>query len=192
MTALPQQRPRRLSADEFAALPEDSGAHYELQEGAVVMSPRPLPDHQRCVRELGSVLSARCPDEFDVLPEVDVDLELVAPGRPGFVRAPDLVVARREARLRVRAGGGTIRAGEVLLVVEVLSPGTRRTDTVVKYGEYADAGIPDYWMLDLEDGVALTAAHLAGEFGYADNVPVRGMFTADRPFPVRLDLDSLV
>lgn len=40
MTALPQQRPRRLSADEFAALPEDSGAHYELQEGAVVVSPR--------------------------------------------------------------------------------------------------------------------------------------------------------
>lgn len=192
MTALPQQRPRRLSADEFAALPEDSGAHYELQEGAVVMSPRPLPDHQRCVRELGSVLSARCPDEFEVLPEVDVDLELVPPGRPGFVRAPDLVVARRSARLRVRAEGGMIRASEVLLVVEVLSPGTRRTDTVVKHGEYADAEIPDYWMLDLEDGVALTAAHRAGEFGYADAAPVRGRLSVDRPFSVGLDLDALL
>lgn len=192
MTALPQQRPRRLSADEFAALPEDSGAHYELQEGAVVMSPRPMPDHQRCVQELGSVLSARCPAELEVLPEVDVDLELVAPGRPGFVRAPDLVVVRREARTRVRAEGGMIRAGEVLLVVEVLSPGTRRTDTVVKHGEYADAGIPAYWMLDPEDGVALTVAHLAGEFGYADEAPVRGTFTTDRPFAVRLDLDALI
>ncbi|MDN5918785.1 MAG: Uma2 family endonuclease [Pseudonocardia sp.] len=192
MTALPQQRPRRLSADEFAALPEDSGARYELQEGAVVMSPRPLPVHQRCVRELGSVLSAQCPAELEVLPEVDVDLELVAPGRPGFVRAPDLVVVSRAALRRVGAEGGVIRASEVLLAVEVLSPVTRRTDTVVKHGEYADAGIPDYWMLDLEDGVALTAAHLAGEFGYADAAPVRGTFTADRPFPARLDLDSLV
>lgn len=82
-------------ADEFAALPEDSGAHYELQEGAVAMSPRPLPDHQGCIGELYLQLKAACPGECDVLLEVDVDLDLVVSGRPGFVRAPDLVVAWR-------------------------------------------------------------------------------------------------
>jgi hypothetical protein len=33
--------------------------------------------------------------------------------------------------------------------------------------------------------------HLPGEFGYVDAAPVSGTFTADEPFPVRLDLDRL-
>jgi Uma2 family endonuclease len=30
------------------------------------------------------------------------------------------------------------------LVVEIVSPGSHRTDHVIKRGEYADAGIPHY------------------------------------------------
>ena len=41
-------------------------------------------------------------------------------------------------------------------------------------------------------GVTLTAHHLAGEFGYADAGPVDGVFAANEPFPVRIDLDALV
>ncbi|MDQ3154077.1 MAG: Uma2 family endonuclease [Actinomycetota bacterium] len=192
MIALPLQRPRLLTVAEFAALPEDSAARYELQEGHVVMSPRPKPDHQECLGELRSRLKAQAPDGLDVLPEVDVDLELVPSGRPGFVRAPDLVVVPRDARLRVRTHGGLIRAGEVVLAVEIISPGTRRMDTVIKHGEYADAGIPHYWVIDIEGGVSLTACHLAGEFGYLDASPHTGPVTIDEPFTVRLDLDALL
>jgi Uma2 family endonuclease len=66
---------------------------------------------------------------------------------------------------------------------------------MVKRDEYADAGIPHYWVVDLgEPGERpqLTAHHLAGEFGYADAGPVAGTFTATEPFPVRVDLDALV
>jgi Uma2 family endonuclease len=80
---------------------------------------------------------------------------------------------------------------EALLVVEVLPPGTRRVDTRVKHDEYADAGIPHYWMVDLAAGPALTACHLGGAFGYADDEPVTGTLTTDVPFPATVDLSAL-
>ena len=82
-----------------------------------------------------------------------------------------------------------------MLAIEIVSPGSERTDHTVKHLEYADAGIPHYWIVDLGepgDRVTLTAHHLAGEFGYADAGPVGGVFTATEPFPVRIDLDALV
>ncbi len=79
----------------------------------------------------------------------------------------------------------------MILGVEVISPGSRRRDHTVKRAEYADAGIPYYWIIDIRSRVTLTACHLAGEFGYADAGPITGTFTTDTPFPVRLELDQL-
>ena len=196
MTALPLQRPRLMTVAEFAALDEESEFIVELQEGHLVMSPRAVPDHQFCQGELRSRLTEQVPEHLEVLADVDVDLELVEPGRPGFARVPDLVVTYLTARRRVRREGGLIRASEVVLAVEILSPGSRRTDTVIKHGEYADAGIGHYWMIDLdadEEGhPSLVACHLAGELGYADAPSVTGSFATTVPFAIRLELDGLV
>ncbi|OZM84210.1 Uma2 family endonuclease [Pseudonocardia sp. MH-G8] len=150
-----------MSAAEFAALPEDAEARFELQEGALVMPPRPVPVRQDCLFELGSQLRPQVPAHLKMLLEVDVDLQLVPPGRPGTVRVPDLVVITRASFDRVRNEGGLLRAAEVVLAVEILSTGSRRTDGVVEHGEYADAG------------------------------PVTGSFASEVPFPVRVDLTAL-
>jgi Uma2 family endonuclease len=189
MTALPFQL-RPMTAAEYAALPEDDDVRSELQEGMRVMSPRPVPIHQRCLRILCAQLDAQLPG-MEVLPEVDVDLQLVPADQPGTVRVPDLVVVTREAFDRVGREGGLLRASEVRLVIEVFSPGSYRRDTRIKRDEYADAGIGHYWMINLEDGPSLLACHLAGAFGYADEGAVRGRFTATDPFPVEIDLDAL-
>lgn len=84
-----------------------------------------------------------------MIPDVDVDLELAPANAPGFSRRPDLVVAQRGARSRVRRSGGILRASELAVIVEVVSPSSRRTDYVTKRGEYADAGIPYYWIVDI-------------------------------------------
>ncbi len=76
--------------------------------------------------------------------------------------------------------------------MECLSPGTSRTDRVAKRSEYADAGIPHYWILDVTEPVSLVGCHLAGEFGYADGGEVTGRFSTDAPFPLALDLDALL
>ena len=88
--------------------------------------------------------------------------------------------------------GGLLRAADAVLVVEILSPGSVRTDRVIKRGEYADAGIRHHWMVDLDDGPSLTACHLAGESGYQDAPPERGELVTGTPFPLRIDVAALL
>jgi Uma2 family endonuclease len=191
MTALPFQRPQLLTVAEFAALPETDDGRYELQEGKVVMSPSPAPEHQLCQHRLQVQLDAQVPPDLRLVPAVDVDLELVPTARPGFVRIPDLVVVTAAGIRRRHQEGGLLRASEVALAIEIVSVGSQRTDRSIKHDEYADAGIPHYWIVDIDDRPAVIACHLAGEFGYVDAAPVNGIFTAEEPFPVRLDLDRL-
>jgi Uma2 family endonuclease len=191
MTALPDFL-HPLTVAKYAALPEYPDHDYELQDGHVIMSAKPIPDHQHAVFELGVQLRSQVPEHLKLLLEVDVDMELVPPTQPGTVRAPDLVVVTHEAFLRVRREGGFLRAAECVLAIEVHSTTTRRTDQVIKHGEYADAGIGHYWMVDLLGGPALTACHLGGPFEYVDEPPVTGTFTTQHPFPASLDLATLV
>ena len=190
--ALPVPPVRPLTVAEYAALPEDGEIRYELQEGILVMAPSPITDHQRCLRRLLRELEDQVPDGLEPIPDVDIDLQLVRPAQPGFVRRPDLVVVTCAAIERTRRERGLLRASDVVLAVEIISPSSRRMDTVVKHGEYADAGIPHYWVVDLDGDVSLTACHLAGDFGYASAAPSTGIFTAVNPFPVRLVLGGLV
>jgi Uma2 family endonuclease len=192
MTALPLQPHRLLTVAEYAALPENGDVRYELQEGALVMSPSPLPKHQRCVRKLLRIIEDQLPDTLEVLPDVDVDLQLVDESRPGFVRRPDLVVVPTAAIDRRELEGGLLRAGEVVLAVEIVSVGSERTDHTIKHGEYADAGIQHYWIVEIDPRPSLMACHRAGEFGYVDAPAVTGVFTAEEPFPIRLELDQLL
>lgn len=191
MTALPLHHPRLLTAAEFAALDEATDARYELQEGNIVMSPKPAVRHQDWLGGLYATLRQQAPRRLKVLQDVDIDLGLVPVDRPGTVRAPDLVVVTRTAYDRVDSAGGLLTAADVLLAVEVLSPGSVRTDSVIKRDEYSDAGIPRYWIADITSRPSLTAHHLAGEFGYIAAAPVSGVFTTDEPFRIQLDLDDL-
>lgn len=184
--------PRLLTVSEYLALGETEQGYDELVEGRVVTSPSPVPDHNNAEVEALVQLRPQLPPHLEVLLDLDVNLELAPPDAPGFTRRPDLVIAARTARQRVRREGGAIRASEVVVVAELLSPGSVRTDTVVKRGEYADAGIPHYWIIDLTEPVTLVACHLAGEFGYADGGEVTGVFRTSEPFPLVLDLDALV
>jgi Uma2 family endonuclease len=156
------------------------------------MSPSPVPDHNRALFRIGVELERQLPREIEAIPDMDVDLQLAPPDAPGTVRRPDLIVVPRDARMRVRGEGGVIRASEVLIAMEVVSPGSKRTDHDHKRGEYADAGIPHYWIVDIEPPVSLLACHLAGEFGYADGGAVTGTFTTSEPFAAEIDLDALL
>ncbi len=78
--------------------------------------------------------------------DIDVDLQLVPADQPGTVRRPDVIVARRAATARVDREGEVYHASDVVLAVEVVSPGSQRLDRRVKRDEYADAGIPQTWM----------------------------------------------
>jgi Uma2 family endonuclease len=192
VTALPEPPGRLLTVEAYAALGADDRYRSELQEGNLVMSPSPAPDHMIVMGKLFVQLDEQLPPDLQVIPDIDVDLELTPRDGPGFVRRPDLVIAHQAAVERVRRDGGILRACEVLVIVEIVSPGSHRTDHVIKRGEYADAGIPHYWIVDLDGPVTLTSCHLAGEFGYQDAGPVTGRFRTSKPVEVDLRLDGLL
>jgi Uma2 family endonuclease len=192
MTIQPVAPPHLLTVAEYLDIGEIEPGYSELVEGRLLMSPSPVPDHNRAVFRMAVELDRQLPPGLEVIPDMDVDLQLAPPEAPGTVRRPDLIVVPRDARLRVRREGGVIRASDVLIVVEVLSPGPKRTDHVLKRSEYADAGIPHYWMVDIEPPISLLACHLAGEFGYADGGAVTDTFSASEPFPAQIDLDALL
>lgn len=178
-----------LTVGDYAALGEDEQGRTELMEGNLVMSPGPTPDHNLAIVELLIRLRPQLPSRYECIPDIDVDLQLAAPDAPGTVRRPDLVVADRRARRRVRAEGGLLRASDLLVVVEILSAGSHRIDRLVKRAEYADAGIAHYWIIDQEQH-SLTAHRLVDAQLQADD-PAVGSFRTETPFPVTLDLADL-
>jgi Uma2 family endonuclease len=191
MTALIQPPGRLLSVRDYAALGEDDRNRWELQEGNLVMSPSPTPRHMVAAAELYFQLRSQLPANLRAVPDVDLDVQLAPADQPGTARRPDLVVVEQAEFDRVAQDGGLLRASYTALVVEIVSPGSRRTDNLVKRGEYADAGIPAYWIIDVEAPISLVACHLAGAFGYQDRGAVTGVFETAHPFGVRVDLDAL-
>jgi len=190
MMALPQPG-RLLTIAEYATFGEDDRHRWELLEGNLVMSPSPTPEHMIAIGELHAQLRTQVPARSRAVLDVDIDLQLASEQLPGTSRRPDLVVVTRAEIDRVRREGGLLRADAVSLVVEIISPGSRRTDLVIKRGEYADAGIGHYWIIDLDPRPSLVACHLAGGFGYLDAPATDGSFVAAEPFAVRVDLEAL-
>ena len=180
-----------LTVAEYAQLGETAWGYTELIEGRLLGSPSPTPKHNIAELALAMQLIPQLPDAMRVIQDVDIDLELVPADQPGLVRRPDLVVVDAKAVDRVDHDGGLLRASDVLIVVEIASPGSRRLDHVTKRHEYADAGIPHYWIVDLDPPASLLAHHLAEDFGYADSGAVAGVFTTTVPFPVQLQLGLL-
>jgi Uma2 family endonuclease len=183
---------RHLTIADYAALDQDERARWELVEGNLVMSRSPSPRHGRAAKRLLIQLDPQIPAGYELLDDIDVDLQLAPADDPGSARRPDLFVVESAEFDRVDEGGGILRASAVLLAIEIVCKGSRRTDYVTKRGEYADAGIPHYWIVDLNEPVSLLACHSAGEMGYVDNSEHTGIFTTGAPFDARVDLDALV
>jgi len=126
--------------DDYAALPDD-GHRYEIVNGVLVISPTPTPDHQAIVGEILFYLRThiKLAGLGRVLPgPVDVELG------PKSVFQPDVVVVLNAHLDRV-VEKKIIGAPD--LVVEIASPSTAMYDRLVKYEQYARAGIAEYWIV---------------------------------------------
>lgn len=69
-------------------------------------------------------------------------------GWPPTVRIPDVVVASTDL---IEQNPSRLHAEDVLLAIEVVSPGPGQTDRVVKRHEYAKVGISAYRVVELGD-----------------------------------------
>ncbi len=130
--------------EEFLRLaPENQ--RWEFVHGEVIMhSPANL-RHQRIVGWLHRLLHQFC--EHYACGEA-----LLGPAAllvlPQVVREPDIFVLPAGP---VEEGPGGLILTRPRFVVEVASPSTRRIDLEDKAREYAQAGIPEYWVLDPDE-----------------------------------------
>ncbi len=128
------------SVEEYLTLPGNRLVEYA--EGRLEVLPMPTTLHQWIVGYLYRALEA--------FGRPNVGLALPAPLRvqlgPGRFREPDVVFMLTKHRSRV---GQEFWEGADL-VMEVVSdaPADRRRDLVTKRREYAQAGIPEYWIVD--------------------------------------------
>jgi len=135
---------------DLVALPEDQLRH-ELIDGEHVVTPSPGTVHQsillNLVRHLLPYLDRSGLGRMLVAP-FDVKLSLFT------VVVPDLVYFTAERFARVVNERHATAAPD--LVVEILSPGTRRRDKGRKRALYDREGVQEYWIVD-PDARSITA-----------------------------------
>lgn len=134
---------KKWTLEELHSLPDD-GNKYELIHGELFLTPAPTVSHETILARLTRIL-----DPY------------VAANSLGFVFHPRAVITigedtEVEPDLMVRQPPEDVSVAWVdaplpILVVEVASDSTRRRDRVQKRNIYAEAGIPEYWMVDGQD-----------------------------------------
>jgi len=139
---MPQQA-TRWTAEMVRALPDD-GNRYEVVDGELLVTPSPAALHQRAVSLLHIELGvyARAQGFGEALPS-PADLEL----DPHGMVQPDVFV---QGLVGGRPARDWNTGAPLLLVVEVLSPSTARADRTTKRRRFQRAGIPEYWIVDLD------------------------------------------
>lgn len=168
------------------ALPED-GKRFELADGWLTeLSPSPWHDH--AADRLKDILknAARIAGAQVYVAGGPNDIST-----PAGVRKPDAFVVPRDiARSAISGKLRTYYASDLLLVAEVISPrsGSEQVDRVRKVREYARAGIPVYWIIDLEPEPKITILTLNGsEYTLDAEIRAGQVLRVSQPFPVSFD-----
>ena len=132
-----------LTYEDYVELPND-GKRYEILDGELFVTPAPSTKHQRILGNLHLLLGAYARSSR-------VGEVLLAPcdvllARHDIVQ-PDLLFVARERTALIEAANVK---GAPDLLVEVLSPTTRRTDERTKRDRYRATGVAEYWLVDPE------------------------------------------
>jgi Uma2 family endonuclease len=156
------QTRHRWTYSDLVALPDDQLRH-ELIDGEHFVSPSPGTPHQLIVWNLVAILGPFLrsnPIGTALTGPVDVKLS------PYTVLVPDLVYFTAERFARVVNEKHATAAPD--LVVEILSPGTRRRDLGRKRAVYDREGVCGYWIVDPEAGSITVLRRPRSDAGLTD------------------------
>src|SRR3984957_132329 len=181
----PQWMHTQVTAEEYESWSAEQCAGIEIVDGMVVVSSSASKRPNRLARLLANALDSAAGPDWNADTDFDVRLQDV----PLTNRRPDVVVYRADT-----IDIAPTRPENVLLAAEIVSPGSETTDRVVKLDQYANAGIPFYWRVEL------TPTHIPVIYTYLlDSASRRyrggdvytGFVKATVPFPVEVDLSIL-
>lgn len=165
---------------EFLELSVDR--RIELLDGALLVSPAARSRHQRLSSRLWAAFDAAMPVGLEVLEAVNVRVGA------GKILIPDLAV--------VTVPGldlAVYEAADVIMVVEITSPGNAAVDRAVKPQLYARAGIPHYLRIELGEAGPSAVVYRLREDHYVEVARVEPgcPLVLTEPVAVGLDLAAL-
>ncbi len=144
-----QALPKVTTFEEFVAwLPENSGVRYELHHGNIIEMAQPVGEHEESKGFLTVEIS------FEIkrlgLPYGIPNQVIVRPDGKDSGYFPDVLVLNREnlvneklwKKQSILSNGASIP-----LVIEVVSTNWR-DDYYLKYADYEEMGISEYWIVD--------------------------------------------
>jgi Uma2 family endonuclease len=174
---------RRLTYDDFLLFPDD-GRRHELIDGVHHVTPSPNLRHQELVGRLYFEI------ELFLRRHPGTGRVFVAPFDVLFTRwdivEPDLLyIAADQADILTSKNV----QGPPALVIEVLSPGTRRTDEHGKRLLFERGGVREYWMVDPEfDAVTVLRRQPDGSFPVVASLSCQGRDVLTTPLLEHLSI----
>ncbi|NNH71400.1 Uma2 family endonuclease [Nocardia uniformis] len=138
-----------MSWEDLARLPEEVAAQIELWDGRVVWVRRGPAEHQAFMFNVTAALKRCARQATTDRPEhywradLETNVFFGHTGKSDFA-TPDFLVYRC-----LKTPYQDVRADDVVLVGEVLSPSNTHTDVEAKKARYSSGGIPWYWEITL-------------------------------------------
>jgi len=125
---------------DYLKLPDD-GRRYEIIEGVLYVSNAPNIDHQFTVVEMVYQMKHFVTqNQLGYVLTAPFEVHLSEKTKPV---QPDVLFIKTE---KWPAPGAKYFEGPPDLIVEVLSPSTRRVDQFIKFRAYEKAQVPEYWI----------------------------------------------
>lgn len=150
---------------QYLKLTDQTNHLVEFTDGTIEVLPMPTDQHQVILAYLyGLLLTFLRPSGGKVL-----FAPLRVRIRADKFREPDILLVRdaNDSRRQNRYWFGAD------LVIEIVSPNDPERDTVVKRADYAEAGIPEYWIVNPENST-ITVLSLEGDAYQEVGVYARG------------------
>jgi len=144
----------RMTAAEFFLLPE-TNTFVELINGEIIVSPSPVPQHQRLNFKLAKMVDRLISDGEVLIAPMDVHFD------EDNVAQPDILwvsAANKDIITKKRIEGVPD------LIIEIASPGTVRRDRREKFDLYEKYGVREYWLVDAVAAFIEVYYHENGRF----------------------------
>jgi Uma2 family endonuclease len=186
-----------VTVEAWRNLPEELCRQAELVKGQVVPCETPSRAHQAAATRLAAMLDAAAEASMERNPgtclDTSSDFDVLLWEVPATtIRSPDAALfdcAPNDAR--------PLPAFHVKVIVEVVSPGSRKADKLDKMAEYADAGIPFYWLVWLSGDHVVSIDihvldHALGYYRlYRTLTPEEEVSTVEVPVRIQVDWSQL-
>lgn len=169
------------TVEQYLAITDQSRRLVEYVDGTIEVLPMPSDRHQVISQTLFLALHAYIHPRGGIVLYAPLRLRI----RDGKFREPDLVLVQRrdDPRRQPRYWVGAD------LVVEIVSPDDPERDTVVKRADYAEAGIPEYWIVEPDTERVIVLALRDGRYHeagvYQQSEPVRSVLLPELAIPLQ-------